>query len=218
MTTVELQKCGSRLLRLPPQTVLQIAEKLYQGGFVSYPRTETDQYDPAFNFHELIQRQRDAPAWGAFARMLLDEGGYERPKNGRKNDKAHPPIHPVNYAGNLTGDDKRVYEFIVRRFLANCSRNATGAETVVEVDIAGELFTAKGLVVHARNYLDVYPYDKWNAHQLPNFRQGEKFMPDVCELKEGQTTSPNLLTEADLVNLMDKNGIGKLFIKQTDYR
>lgn len=35
-------------------------------------------------------------------------------------------------------------------------------------------------------------------------------MPDVCELKEGQTSRPNLLTEADLVGLMDKNGIGEI--------
>lgn len=34
-------------------------------------------------------------------------------------------------------------------------------------------------------------------------------MPDVCELREGQTTQPSLLTEADLVSLMDKNGIGE---------
>lgn len=161
---------------------------------------------------------------------MLSNGGFESPRNGRKNDQAHPPIHPVNYAGNLQGDDKRVYEFIVRRFLANCSRNATGAETVVEADVAGERFTAKGepdlnrlrlsdgtltarlegLIVLQRNYLEVYPYDKWNGQQLPNFQNGERFMPTVCELKEGSTTSPNLLTEADLVGLMDKNGIGEL--------
>lgn len=34
-------------------------------------------------------------------------------------------------------------------------------------------------------------------------------MPSVCEMLEGQTTRPNLLTEADLVSLMDKNGIGE---------
>ena len=61
-----------------------------------------------------------------------------------------------------------------------------------------------------RNYLDVYTYDKWAGKYLPNFEEDEQFMPTVCELKEGQTTSPNLLTEADLVGLMDKNGIGAL--------
>jgi DNA topoisomerase-3 len=67
-----------------------------------------------------------------------------------------------------------------------------------------------GLVVLRRNYLEVYPYDKWNGNSLPDFQEGEQFMPDVCELKEGQTSRPNLLTEADLVGLMDKNGIGEL--------
>lgn len=65
-----------------------------------------------------------------------------------------------------------------------------------------------GLVVTARNYLEVYPYDKWNTKEIPEFREGETFQPTVCELKEGVTTKPNLLTEADLVTLMDKNGIG----------
>lgn len=65
-----------------------------------------------------------------------------------------------------------------------------------------------GLIVLHRNYLDVYIYDKWNGNLLPDFQPGETFMPSSCELKEGSTTQPNLLTEADLVSLMDKNGIG----------
>lgn len=60
-----------------------------------------------------------------------------------------------------------------------------------------------------RNYLEVYPYDKWLGNSLPDFREGEQFMPSICELKEGSTTRPNLLTEADLVGLMDRNGIGE---------
>lgn len=39
-------------------------------------------------------------------------------------------------------------------------------------------------------------------------------MPSVCELKDGSTSKPNLLTEADLVGLMDKNGIGELGLYQ----
>ena len=65
-----------------------------------------------------------------------------------------------------------------------------------------------GLLITERNYLEVFPYDKWAAKQLPNFVEGEAFLPSVCELREGKTTRPHLLTEADLVSLMDKNGIG----------
>jgi DNA topoisomerase-3 len=68
-----------------------------------------------------------------------------------------------------------------------------------------------GLVVLHRNYLEVYPYDKWAGGLVPDFQMGEQFTPSVCELREGSTTRPNLLTEADLVGLMDKNGIGELF-------
>lgn len=68
--------------------------------------------------------------------------------------------------------------------------------------------TNLGLVISAKHYLDVYVYDKWTDKNLPEFVEGERFMPSVCELREGQTTKPHLLTEADLVTLMDKNGIG----------
>lgn len=207
LTTVELQKAGSRLLKLAPKKVLDIAEKLYQQGFLSYPRTETDQYDPKFDFMSLIAKQTVDRTWGMFAQGL-QEGGFNTPRQGKNNDKAHPPIHPTAHAGNLAGDDKKVYDFITRRFLASCSKDAEGSETTVEVEYDGEEFYATGLIVLQRNYLDVYPYDKWNAKEIPNFRDGEEFEPTSCEIKEGKTTPPSLLTEADLVALMDKNGIG----------
>jgi DNA topoisomerase-3 len=54
----------------------------------------------------------------------------------------------------------------------------------------------------------VYPYDKWQGKELPNFEEGATFVPSVCELRDGTTSKPSLLTEADLVGIMDKNGIG----------
>ncbi|KAF5357377.1 hypothetical protein D9758_005864 [Tetrapyrgos nigripes] len=227
LTTVELQKAGSRLLKLSPKKVLdvlssrylgellslcpQIAESLYQQGFLSYPRTETDQYDPKFDFMSLIEKQTADPAWGGFANSL-QEGEFNAPRKGKNNDHAHPPIHPTAHAGNLTGDNKKVYEFITRRFLASCSKDAKGWETTIDIECGGEEFHTKGLRVLERNYLEVYPYDKWSDKELPDFTEGEEFQPSVCDLREGQTTSPSYLTEADLVTLMDKNGIGLFFL------
>jgi DNA topoisomerase-3 len=65
-------------------------------------------------------------------------------------------------------------------------------------------------VVLQRNYLEVYPYDKWASSAVPDFQQHEQFMPSILEVRDGKTSRPNLLTEGDLVGLMDKNGIGKL--------
>lgn len=70
-------------------------------------------------------------------------------------------------------------------------------------------------MVLQRNYLEVYPYDKWASSAVPDFQRDEQFMPSVLEVRDGQTSRPNLLTEADLVGLMDKNGIGELSLHLT---
>ncbi|KAI0779452.1 DNA topoisomerase [Fomes fomentarius] len=207
LTTVDLQKAGSRLLKLSPKKVLDIAERLYQQGFLSYPRTETDVFDPQFDFMTLIGKQATDPAWGGFANGL-QHGGFNPPRRGKNDDHAHPPIHPTAYAGNLVGDEKKVYEYITRRFLACCSKDALGWQTTVEVKYGEEDFSATGLTVRERNYLEVFPYDKWSDKELPQFQEGEAFVPTECRLDDGKTSKPPLLTEADLVSLMDEHGIG----------
>lgn len=113
----------------------------------------------------------------------------------------------------------------MRHFLACVHKDAQGFETTVHVDIANEKFTAKGLHILERNYLDVYIYEKWNAKEIYGYEEGDTFTPTVLELVscfssavficlivkfkgEGKTSPPSLLTEADLIALMDKNGIG----------
>lgn len=91
----------------------------------------------------LIQKQKLDPAWGPFAHSL-EQGGFNTPRKGKNNDKAHPPIHPTAHAGGLTGDEKRVYEYIARRYLACCSKDAEGWQTAVEVMCGGEAFSATG--------------------------------------------------------------------------
>ncbi|KAJ1941040.1 DNA topoisomerase 3-alpha, partial [Linderina macrospora] len=63
-------------------------------------------------------------------------------------------------------------------------------------------------MILARNYLDIYPYDRWSESTVPVYRQGDTFEPTVFEMRSGSTTAPKLLTEGDLVKIMDKNGIG----------
>jgi DNA topoisomerase-3 len=210
LTTVELQKNGSRFLRITSQEVMKVAEDLYTKGWISYPRTETDQFDHGMDLRALVGRQTQDNSWGPFAQHLLN-GGFSQPRMGRNNDKAHPPIHPVNYVAptQLNQNERRVYEFIVRRFLACCSEDAVGEATDIEVDYGGEVFHAHGLRVIARNYLDVYPYDKWeSSQQLPEYAVGETFEPTEVNMHDGQTSAPTYLTEPELIALMDANGIG----------
>jgi DNA topoisomerase III len=78
------------------------------------------------------------------ASSSLQRDGFQRPRNGKNDDKAHPPIHPTAYAANLAGDDKKIYEYITRRFLASCSKDAVGFETTVDAVCGEEEFYATG--------------------------------------------------------------------------
>src|SRR6266498_5985709 len=138
-------------------------------------------------------------------------GGSRTPRAGRNNDQAHPPIHPVNYVAQavLEADERRVYEFVVRRFLACCSDDAKGEATDIEILYGEETFHTHGLLVLQRNYLDVYIYDRWeSSQQLPVFTMGEIFVPTEAKITDGQTSPPGYLTEPELIALMDANGIG----------
>lgn len=62
-------------------------------------------------------------AWGAFAQRVLNDG--INPRQGKKSDQAHPPIHPTKYAANLSNEkERKLYEYIVRHFLACVSKDA----------------------------------------------------------------------------------------------
>lgn len=69
-------------------------------------------------------------------------------------------------------------------------------------------FNAGGLNIKERNYLDVYPYENWSCKEIHSYEEGQTFIPTLMEMVEGATTPPRLLTEAELIALMDKHGIG----------
>ncbi|KAL1494433.1 hypothetical protein ABEB36_010032 [Hypothenemus hampei] len=207
LDTVEMEKIISRKLKINAKETMKIAEKLYTQGFISYPRTETNIFPKELNLANLVEQQQNDNQWGPFARRVMTEGG-PNPRHGKKSDQAHPPIHPIKYADHLQGNEKRIYEYIVRHFLACVHKDAQGFETTVNVDLAGEKFTAKGLIILEKNYLDVYIYEKWNAKEINSYEQGQTFNPSTLEMAEGHTSPPKLLTEADLIALMEKHGIG----------
>ncbi|KAL8440282.1 hypothetical protein Efla_004978 [Eimeria flavescens] len=210
LSTVEMTKLCSRKLRIASHRCMQLAEALYNRGLISYPRTETERFGRSHDLLNLISQQTESHLWGAFATGLL-EGGFEWPRDGPHDDAAHPPIHPVKAVSREeceSEEEWKLYEAITRHFLACCSSDAIGFETKVELDVGGEAFVTTGLIVLQKNYLDVYPYDTWASRKLPRFLLHERLLPkDVC-LLAGSTQPPPLLSEADLIDKMDKHGIG----------
>jgi len=217
LSTLELQKAATRrnVLGLPGDRVMKLAEELYHQGFLSYPRTETDEFDADFDLTSLIQMQCDDLRWGSYARKLSSGELWRFPRSGGHNDKAHPPIHPTKGLGSSgppsdwCNDKRRLYEFVTRSFLAACSRPAVGAETRVEAAVGMEAFWATGLMVTERAWLDVYPYTSWGGTgELPPFTQGQRLTPLELTLRSGATQPPPRMAEGDLLAAMDRHGIG----------
>lgn len=211
LTTVELQKDCSKFFKMSAKRALDAAEKLYNKGFLSYPRTETDKFPASMDLKVVIEKQTQDTRWGDYSRALLSQN-FRTPRGGNKDDKAHPPIHPVNYV-NINSldkpDEKKVYEYVVRRYLACCSDDAKGEQTTATLQWGNETFTASGLTVLERNYLDIYPYRKWEStKQLPQFTEKEAIKLTNSQMKEGKTSPPQHMTEPELIALMDVNGIG----------
>jgi DNA topoisomerase-3 len=194
---------------MPSHEAMEIAEKLYNKGYISYPRTETQRYSQSENLKKYVTIQIDNPFWGDHANKLLNENRFQYPKKGPLDDKSHPPIHPVKYPpmNNLTDKEIKVYELITRHFLASVSPDAKAEETIIEVEIAEEEFSAKGITILDLGYLEVFKYDKWEGSILPKMNVNDNISPEI-KLNSGKTSAPPYLSEADLITLMDKNGIG----------
>lgn len=95
----------------------------------------------------LLQEHIQDLRWGSHAESILSGHQWQTPRRGGHDDHAHPPIHPMKHTSgepDWSHDKKALYELISRAFLATCSRSAVGKETKVIVEVAEEIFHAKG--------------------------------------------------------------------------
>lgn len=189
---------------------MNIAEKLYLGGFITYPRTETTVYSQNFDFASLLAMfVKNGSPYEDYATRLLHYG-FAIEKSGFDAGD-HPPITPTHKMptrGFLPGHEGKVYDFICRQFLATLSREATYIKTKVIFEAAGHLFSLSGSTVVDPGFTEVLPWYKISTRIIPDFEKGDKFSVASIEIKESQTAAPNYISESELISLMEKNGIG----------
>lgn len=220
LATVELQKRASRYLRIGSETLMTAAEELYQHGYISYPRTETEKFRPEFGHRPLIQQfanlnnNGQMHEFGTYANKLLNQNAFQIPRAGQHDDQAHPPITPckaVDPSEIQDATQRNVYKLVVKHYLACCSRDAIGRETELTVRIGAEDFSARGLMVLEKNWLEIYePYERWSTGQgeLPPLEIGSRIVPTSFLMKDGRTAPPQPISEVELISLMDRHGIG----------
>ncbi|OQS54792.1 Top3a [Ecytonucleospora hepatopenaei] len=218
LRTVELQKTCASFYKMSGDEIMTIAEKLYNRGYISYPRTETDSFQNNFGFKRILEKLKEDEKYAEY----LEAFEFKMPRKGKNDDQAHSPIYPLKGGNDLSGKDRNVYDFVARRFMGCCSKNATADETTIEIcasfkagnnNLVGEYFKLKGIKIKQKNYLNIYIYESWGDKEIKKcekYTEGSDLNPEDMDLSiiDSRTTSPCDLTEKDLIVLMDKNGIG----------
>uniref|UniRef100_A0A671PTG0 DNA topoisomerase n=1 Tax=Sinocyclocheilus anshuiensis TaxID=1608454 RepID=A0A671PTG0_9TELE len=209
LNTVEMLRVASSALGMSPQHTMQIAERLYTQGYISYPRTETTHYPENFDLKGTLKQQANSCLWGEMVKALLSEG-INRPRKG-VDAGDHPPITPMRAASEseLGSNGWRLYDYITRHFIATVSPDCKYLQTTISFSIATESFTCSGKTLISAGYTDVMPWQGIAQEEaLPVCERGDTFTVDEVKLLEKQTNPPDYLTEAELITLMEKHGIG----------
>ena len=205
--TTEFMREASKVGVMPGKA-MKIAEKLYIKGFISYPRTDNTVYQKSINLKAIAEKFRK----GYFEKessMVLEQE-FIRPSRGKMQANDHPPIYPTEYAekAKLRDDEWRVYELIVRRFLATIYREGKRGVKSATIDISGEKFLTQGQRILDPGWLAIYPYRKIQETYHPDLEVGEKVKGERWRMEEEQTKPPSRYDMGSLIKEMERLNLG----------
>jgi len=200
-TDIMLQEL-TKILTISGARIMGLAENLYAEGCISYPRTQTEMWVRTDHKAILNMLVRTSLA----SHVKLEEFS---PRDGRKNDGAHPPIQPTK-AYSLTDLKGKIWEYVARRYLANVvARDAEFKRWRLKVDLNGVSLEGTNRYLVEEGFYRVFPYFKpTKLQQIPPVNLGERLPVERVEPVERHTEPPARLTEADLLRLMEQHNIG----------
>jgi len=133
------------------------------------------------------------------------------PLEGKKEDEAHPAIHPTGVAmkGQVGEKEGRLYDLVAKRFLSCFGKEATRESQRVEVEAGSEAYAASGNHTVAPGWFDIYaPYVKLEEVQLPPFSEGEAVQVKDAAVAEKKTQPPKRYTAASIISELERLGLG----------
>ena len=201
---VEANKIG-----IPPAVAMSVAEELYTSGYISYPRTENTEYPKSLSLKGVLERLKDS----SFAEEAKEILSQEKilPSRGKRRTTDHPPIYPTSSAtpDKLKGDKWKLYELIVRRFLATLAPNAKAEVTKCVIDVNGEQFTATGHVIKELGWKKYYgKYISMTESHLPILKTGDEVDVRSVTQEASQTKPPYRYNQGSLIQEMDRLNLG----------
>jgi DNA topoisomerase-1 len=187
---------------------MRIAEDLYMNGFISYPRTDNTVYPASLDIEGILKTLRTSPFRQDVEWVLANRRPV--PTRGKKSTTDHPPIHPTGTATReqLGEDAFRIYELILRRFLATLAPDASWKTLKILFVAGGEEYTTTGGQLLEPGWHAVYPFSEAKEVILPVFSTGEELPVKKVSLDEKETQPPARYTQSKLIQRMEELGLG----------
>jgi DNA topoisomerase-1 len=210
-TTSTLQQEASRKLGFPVAKTMQVAQRLYEAGLITYMRTDSV---------NLSADARDAAAaeiTNYYGKEYSKQRVFKSKAKGAQ--EAHEAIRPTNmkmHSVDSEYDQNRLYDLIWKRTLASQMSDAQLERTNMKIENSenSKIFTANGEMIKFEGFLKVYlegndNEDEEQAGMLPALKAGEKLEYIFINATQRFTSPPYRFTEASLVKQLEELGIGR---------
>jgi DNA topoisomerase-1 len=220
--TSTLQQEASRKLRFASQTTMRVAQRLYEGGYITYMRTDSVALSDAATKAARVHAER---VYGADT-VPAEPRRYDRSvKNAQEAHEAIRPAGdvfraPEELTGELSRDELALYELIFKRTVASQMKDAVGQTVSIQLEGSTEAgatatFGASGTVITFPGFLLAYesgtdePAEENGDRRLPQLEEGQPLEATELSPEGHETRPPARYTEASLVKALEDRGIGR---------
>jgi len=212
-TTSTLQQEASRKLYFSVSRTMQVAQRLYEAGLITYMRTDSVNLSK-----DAIDAAKDAIVSNYGKEYSKVRNFTGKTKGAQEAHEAIRPTEMTNQSPSLERDQARLYELIWKRTLASQMSDAELERTNIKIksNTHKEEFTANGEVIKFDGFLKVYlegtdeeDISEEQEGMLPAMKEGEKLLNNYITATERFSRAPYRFTEASLVKKLEELGIGR---------
>lgn len=192
-----------------PKQTLDMAQGLYEHALISYPRTSSQKLPAKIGYKQILEKMSGQRGYTELCDKLLQKKVL-KPNEGKKVDAAHPAIYPTgNKPKNINRYQLKVYDMIVKRFLAVFAEPAIREQVRVEIDVGNEIFLAHGIRTIEANWIDFYkPYAVFKEEILPDVSRGDAVKVKDINILDKKTEPPNRYSQASILKEMENLNLG----------
>jgi len=211
-TTSTLQQEASRKLGFPVGKTMQVAQRLYEAGLITYMRTDS------VNLSVDARNAAEEEISNYYGKEYSKQRVFKSKAKGAQ--EAHEAIRPTNmkmHSVDIEYDQTRLYDLIWKRTLASQMSDALLERTNVKIENSenSKIFTANGEMIKFEGFLKVYlegnddDEAEEQAGMLPNLTVNESLAYNFINATQRFTSPPYRFTEASLVKQLEELGIGR---------